>query len=245
MQAELVYLKAIPHLDRDGLILGDPLILWAKVCPRRPELMGEISTIVHEWMESELVISYESEEGAVLFFTGFAKNQGGMRYDREGVSTLPPPPGYLRTDSGLVPQTNTPVRQQSGVSPELVRSSDGISPSEDQHQYKINININKAMATVFACYEDNMPDAKRSDGKWKPIIRQELNELIRTHGADVVLQSINEAVTHGGKSIKYLRKVLENRANGIGPPSKTDPTGGAVWAAFDQSPPDYMRDSDD
>jgi len=142
--AELLYLKAIPHLDRDGLILGDSQVLWARVCPRRAALLDKVDDIIAEWIASGLVLRYESEDGDVLFFLGFGKNQTGMRYDREAPSALPVPPGYVRTNAGLVPQIKTPppasaapipepcepTPPNSGACPELVRTSSGQAPSE-------------------------------------------------------------------------------------------------------------------
>ena len=46
VEAELVYLMAIPQLDRDGLIDGDPILVYAKVCPRRTELLDRIPGII-------------------------------------------------------------------------------------------------------------------------------------------------------------------------------------------------------
>jgi len=35
LQAQAVYMMTIPHLDRDGLIIGEPLLLMAQVAPLR------------------------------------------------------------------------------------------------------------------------------------------------------------------------------------------------------------------
>lgn len=121
MEAELLYLKTIPHLDRDGLILGEPMLLWAKVCPRRPELMNKTGGLISEWIKSGLVNAYKDSGDTVLFFVGFAKNQVGMRYNREPASTFAPPPGYRRTKEGMVQHGNNaplPAQQPDDIDPE-------------------------------------------------------------------------------------------------------------------------------
>lgn len=92
LEAEYVYLKSIPHLDRDGLIEGDPEVLWGKVCPKRRKLIERMDAIIQEWVFSGLVLSYQDRGENVLWFMGFSKNQMGMRYDREARSIFMPPP---------------------------------------------------------------------------------------------------------------------------------------------------------
>ena len=51
--------------------------------------------LIAEWVKSGLVVAYDCEDGRVLHFVGFGKNQTGMRYDRETPSVFPPPPKIL------------------------------------------------------------------------------------------------------------------------------------------------------
>src|SRR5690606_32816074 len=88
----LVYLMTVPHLDRDGLIDGDPDVLWGKVCPKRRQFLDGMAGFIQEWAKAGLVLMYDSDDGPVLWFKGFAKNQQGMRYEREAQSKFPPPP---------------------------------------------------------------------------------------------------------------------------------------------------------
>lgn len=104
MVSELLYLKTIPHLDRDGMISGKPGALWGKVCPLREELMPEMQKAIDEWIAVGLVIRMATDTGPVLFFPGFLKNNNLLHYDRETPSKFPVPPGYERTDMGLIPE---------------------------------------------------------------------------------------------------------------------------------------------
>jgi hypothetical protein len=104
VEAELVFVLTIAHLDRDGLIIGDPIPLWGKVIPRRVELMDRMSRIMQEWVEHNLVVRYAWKDGALLFFKGFRKHNINMAYEREPESDFPPPPGFHRVKNiGLIP----------------------------------------------------------------------------------------------------------------------------------------------
>jgi hypothetical protein len=108
MTAEYVYLKTIPHLDRDGLITGKPGLLYSKVCPTREELFGGLQVIIDEWVQVGLVIRYVTDEGPALFFRGFSKNNNLPHYERERPSRFPAPPGYYRASAGLLPNGTEP-----------------------------------------------------------------------------------------------------------------------------------------
>ena len=120
MVAELIYLKTIPHLDRDGMISGKPGLLYSKVCPLREELFGQTQHIIDEWTEIGLVIRFMSDAGPVLFFPGFAKNNKLHHYDRERPSRFPCPPGYVRGEKGLLLESDAesePAGQDTPVDP--------------------------------------------------------------------------------------------------------------------------------
>lgn len=123
--SEFLFLKTIPHLDRDGLILAE--FLGITVAPRRPEVASIDAELWREWVAVELVIAYETKEGTVLFFPGFTKNQQGMRYEREAPSRYEAPPDFIRTKTGLVPVAIPP---DSGLTPEELRMNSGLTPPQ-------------------------------------------------------------------------------------------------------------------
>lgn len=127
--AALVYLMTIPQLDRDGLILGEPMLLWGQVCRRRPALVSRMADIITELVSSGLVTAYKTKDGdIVLHFVGFQKNQSMTHYNREAESRFPCPPGYVRTDKGLTQDgiqqydidTVDSLRIHSGFTPDVV-----------------------------------------------------------------------------------------------------------------------------
>lgn len=152
LYADWLYLRAIPHLDRDGIIDGDPDTLAVTICPWRLALIAdEMPSIIDEWVKSGLVVRYESGDRTALYFVGFQKNQS-LEYKKEGASSFAAPPGMKRTDRGLVEATcndkstsdNTPddnpngsrrgvVDGSSSARPELNGIELNVSEGEDTH----------------------------------------------------------------------------------------------------------------
>lgn len=102
MAAEYLYLKTIPHLDRDGKILGYPTTILGACVPARAAREGwsdgHIAGFMLEWTETidldgrpaPLVDWYEAHRVAVCLFRGFPKNQ--TLKGNEPASSLPDPP---------------------------------------------------------------------------------------------------------------------------------------------------------
>ena len=104
LEAHYCYMLAFTHLDRDGLIDGHPVKLWATICPLRYELLDRVPHIVNEWLQSGHVLRYNTNSQPVLFFKTFRRYNLRMKYNNEAASTFPPPPEWERTKSGLIPQ---------------------------------------------------------------------------------------------------------------------------------------------
>jgi len=208
LEAELFFLKTIPHLDRDGLILGDASLLWARVCPRRPELLNQVADYVELWIASGLVQAYDTPDGIALFFLKFTKNQAGLRYDREPASTIQCPPGYTRTITGLVQDRLLPV---SGNPPAILRQSSGSLPAEEKlrevklkeeklkevKRSKSELKVKPAslppQAQVFIDNGGKWPTGKLTDG---------------TSKRDRAIQWICERVTDDMSSLVLFGKVV-------------------------------------
>ncbi len=246
VEAELLYLKAIPHLDRDGLIFGEAMLLWAQVCPRRPDLMAKMEGIINEWLSSGLVIAYQDNGDTILFFPGFTKNQTGMRYDREAASPFGVPPGYVRTACGLTPaQPETTAHPANDDSADQLRMNSGPTPDElrTNSPPSISISISKSTSTtsgdavvsggfslpkittadVHALWQNNMP------GTMTQIIADELDDLIATYTAPEVDAAIRLAVKANKRSMSYVAGILRKRASGDDkPPPKAKAVSGKM-----------------
>lgn len=92
LEADYLFTRCIPFLDREGRMDGHPEVIRAKVCPMRSELDAEsIRTALAELQGAGLVRWYRVGDRVVLDFPGFEKNQKGLRKDREAESKFPPP----------------------------------------------------------------------------------------------------------------------------------------------------------
>lgn len=141
MVAELIYLKTIPHLDRDGMISGKPGLLYSKVCPLREELFGQTQHIIDEWTEIGLVIRFMSDAGPVLFFPGFAKNNKLQHYERERPSRFPCPPGYMRGKKGLLPEGTIEIDPDPENTPVDPSTNSHLDTVQDQVQESVQDEV--------------------------------------------------------------------------------------------------------
>jgi len=154
LEAHWLYMMTIPHLDRDGLIIADTYVFFGKVCPRRPELIPRIDALIEEWAAAGLVTLYPTHDGKVAFFHGFTKNQQGMHYAREGASALQPPPGYVRTKTGLEPN-NGDGSNRSDDAPELpnpdpLPTNSRLTPAEVKVEVKDQVEVKAFVAPAAA-----------------------------------------------------------------------------------------------
>jgi hypothetical protein len=145
IESHFLFMMTIPHLDRDGLIKADGMVFAGRVFPRRPELLPKMDALIQEWIDCSLVIAYQTDShGRVLCFPNFAKNQIGLRYNREPASELPPPPGYIRTDEGLACANSVPPKKNTGGdnTPDTAQqSADNIQTDSRKPSGKVPANI--------------------------------------------------------------------------------------------------------
>ena len=160
MEAQFIFMRTIPHLDRDGLVMGNPVALWAKVAPLLPDLMLKTESVVQEWVAANLVISYDSPYGPVLYFKGFSKNQINMHYDRETESPFPPPPGYRRGRKGLEP--DSPNNDNNHKPPKIPPSP--LEPEARQNGYHETTSEEKSVERG----QESITDGLRQDSGKTP-----------------------------------------------------------------------------
>ena len=118
----LLFTWMIPFADRDGRCHGNPDVIKGQIMVRRKSFSVElIEECLTELAELGLIVWYKDERDSYVSFPGFHKNQEGMRYDREAVSHLPPPPTEADSSTEYI------VR---GPTPEPLRSNSGPAPGE-------------------------------------------------------------------------------------------------------------------
>jgi DnaD/phage-associated family protein len=166
-------------------------------------------TYIQEWTAAGLVLMYDSDEGPVLWFRGFAKNQQGMRYDRESPSRFTPPPA----SSGGVP-TN------SGLTPEELRTNSGNCRAEvegqvqEQVEVKVKVKAGDApaaaaendVARLWQKWNDNMPGAKSQ------VIVDEVNALLDDYGIAEIEEAIRIACRRNKRTLSYIQGILAKGA---------------------------------
>lgn len=226
--AALIYLMTIPHLDRDGLILGDAMPLWGRVCPRRNEFIPFMDELIAEWVKSGLVIAYDCEDGRVLCFVGFGKNQTGMRYDRETPSMFPPPPDYVRTSNGL-------EKRCDGAMPEEVRQSAGDMPDEVPPKVKQS----KVKETSGGSWQDVVDSFHAEVGVITEGITGEMKAYYDELGGLMMIDAFKEASRNNIRKWSYVDGILKRwRVNGRQTPQAGTAT---AWEQLNGDMPDYMR----
>lgn len=169
MEAQLLFLRTIPHLDRDGLTNGHPSILHGKVAPLMENLACKMKGVIQEWIAADLVIHYTTGKTQVLFFKGFSKNQSLVYYDREAASPYPPPPGYYRAAKGLKPiEEQSNATDQDPQSNEIPTHEEVMTKSGPTHEEvsanRIEVEVNRTTTTTVEveANEEPKPQAKNN-----------------------------------------------------------------------------------
>lgn len=170
----LAYTWAIPHLDRDGRICGDPAALKSTVFPRRDDVTAEqMQAFIIEWHRAGLVTWYETAKDKCLQFLGFRKNQPNLRYEREAASLYPDPksgktPAELRQES----DTKAGDMPRNGIEGKgRERNTKGaVAPSEETTVPAINRPIYHLVLNAFTAKSaDTKFDFKREGPHIKAI----------------------------------------------------------------------------
>lgn len=218
LEAQLVYLRIIPHLDRDGLINGHHAVLWGKVAPLLPDLLSVMPKLIDEMVDAGLIIRYIANKTSILFFKGFNKNQIGMRYEREPSSLFPVPPGYKRTNAGLArddksnnppppsidepPQTPPPPT--NGTVPHEEAERDSFVPHTSGN---VPTDIRQTSGNVPADCHLNRIEENRREEKATGATQSVLPVLASSSG--VVLPSVEHRNNTRGKVAEHMKAARE------------------------------------
>lgn len=125
--AALLYTWCIAHLDVDGRMHGDPLVVKGEVFPRLQVTAEHCGAYLEAMAEIGLVQYYQVEGDYWLSFCAFERSQPGLRRDRESPSMVPPPEDSRRTPGELPEDAGVP---------------DPPLPENARHKFKSKSNIN-------------------------------------------------------------------------------------------------------
>jgi hypothetical protein len=134
--AECLFVRLIPHLDREGRLSGSPAAVKAIVCPLRSDITpAHVAEALAELTEAGLIIWYTVAGQKYLECPGFKNHQRGARFDREAASRIPssthPDAELIRTNSGPTPD-RLPLREGKASEGEVKeRRSEEIGASVD------------------------------------------------------------------------------------------------------------------
>lgn len=180
----LAFTWLVTFADVEGRTYGDPAMLRSMLFPRRTDITFEmIQEFIIEWQDAGLVQWYEAGGDKWIAFPNFGKHQK-LRKDRETPSSIPAP----QHDNG-------------GVTPELVRSNDGVTPVNIPVKLKeVKLNYNGS-GGVSKAYEGNI-------GALTPMIAEELGELEKEYSPDWIVEAIEIAVQANVRKLSYIKGIL-------------------------------------
>jgi hypothetical protein len=122
--SRLAFTWLITFADCEGRTHGDPTMVRSMLFPRRTDITTErMAGYIQEWADCGLVVWYEAHGDKWIAFPGFAKNQPGLRKDREPESAIPEPPTACPAQDAPVEAPAMPedIRQESGNVPGDIR----------------------------------------------------------------------------------------------------------------------------
>jgi hypothetical protein len=97
--ARLLYTWMIPHLDRDGRMVGDAILVRNKVMPYSNISVKQVEhylQLMNDAIDPEtgygLITRYKVGEHCYIWMQGFDEEQVGLVYNREPKSDIPAPP---------------------------------------------------------------------------------------------------------------------------------------------------------
>jgi len=187
IEAECLYYKMLPWLDREGRLKAEPKLVNKLYYPLRDftdeQVEGWLAELDGQKKNGHgLIELYEVEGRKYLWYPGFLGEQSrSWRYDREAASVIPPPPGI----------TDKPPDQSGAPGYDM---SDVLDPG---------------LASLMTHFESNI-------GMLTPTLADRLKDAYDTYPAGWAEKAIDEAVVYGKRNLKYIEAILERwQAEGI------------------------------
>lgn len=229
--SRLAFTWLIPFADREGRTHGDPALLCSMLFPRRKDVTFEMMHgFIQEWADAGLIVWYEAHDDLWIELPGFAKNQPGLRKEREPESTIPAP-AEGRIIGG---PSEEQIRHNDGTMPDDCRQNDGMM-TENIPQNGMELNGTKQNETeVAAAAECRRPAGADAPGgaadsvslvfqRWMdinprrqitPIDVDTLNDMIADYGAPEVAEAIVKANSQGKPYLAYVEGILKRIRDG-------------------------------
>ena len=93
---QLAFTWSITHLDKNGCLPASPKKLKGLIFPLRVDVtVDHMKSFVDEWVDRGLVLRYSANGDHYLAYPSFTDHQVGLRREKEGATSIPPPPAEL------------------------------------------------------------------------------------------------------------------------------------------------------
>jgi len=194
IEAECLYYKMLPWLDREGRLKAEPKLVNKLYYPLRDYTNEQVEGWLAELHEQKkngygLIQLYEVEGRQYLWYPGFLGEQSrSWRYDREAASVIPPP--------GVADKPEQPKQA---------------SPGYDKSDI-----LDAELASLMTYYESNI-------GMLTPTLADRLKDDHTHYPAGWTEKAIDEAVVYNKRNLKYIEAILKRwQAEGIQPSESSD-----------------------
>jgi hypothetical protein len=175
LEADFLFTRCIPHLDRDGRMVGHPELVKAIVCPLRPEITtGSIPDLIRSLAGVGLLRWYSIDGVSILEFPGFSKNNRLPHYDREapsrfGPSTYTTAQDLVRSESGPDPdEVHLKLKEGKGREEEVktVLRTDESKPKNPYRDTAVHLrNLNVEESHIGDTIKNWLPGATKMFGE--------------------------------------------------------------------------------
>jgi len=212
----LFFLMLIPHLDAEGRMWGDAVIVKGACCPYREWSIVQVENMLTsiEAIKREdglgIIERYKKSGHVCLWMPGFESEQKGLRKDHEtkgkyGYSDVPPPQALVsRRDKA------------NGLIEKKARSTKTPQPID-----KTTI-VDEKLASMVAYYEQSIGSMVT------PTIFENLKLMCDEYEEADYQRAVDQARDHKVRSpIRYIEKCLENWAKATQP--VVDPEAEKNW----------------
>ncbi len=195
----LFFLMLIPHIDAEGRMWGDAVIVKGACCPYRDWTVEQVENMLNSLEAIKradglgVIERYKRDNHHCLWMAGFEGEQKGLQKDHEaegkyGYSDVPPPPQTLvsRRDKAVPPPQ--PKRQSTKTKQPIDKST----------------IVDEKLACMVQYYEQNL-------GMVTPNIFENLKLLCDEHDETEYQRAVDQAKGRKVRSpIRYIEKCLEN-----------------------------------
>lgn len=225
----------IAHLDVEGRFTGEPVLIKGVVCPWLDGCtVGLIEKTLARADRLGIIRWYEVEGNRWLQYVNFARNQIGLRKDREAESEVPPPPNDTEPRTGAV-QEKSPTKRNIRIKVKKDRKRNGAGLMDAK-----STDIERVVAHYRASHKKRGLHIKAGHSDWN-IIKARLKEGFtveqlchaidgnkidtwhserRAHSITMIFRNAGKVEDFVSTAIKGPPRQFKNSLGGSNPPQR-------------------------